>query len=364
MMIQKLALIDLIEGTVNSIAIIIFAIGIIISFLIYRRKKTITNLIQIIMFIVGFFYSLGEVLEAFTTWDKADEFCEFFFIFLSTIVFVVSATAYFEHKLRKSEHNLEILNKNLEQKIEERTKELKDINQKREDFVRSISHELKTPLISLYSSSQYLLDSYEDLTKSEIFKNIKIIKRGGNRLKILTENLLTVYDIESKRYDLLKQKENLTELVKDCINDMELLLKERDLFLKLDINNNYIINLDKNKIEQVILNLLSNAIKNTPPQGFIYVGLKRNNDYIDLIIKDTGIGFTKSEKQIAFKKFGKVDRKVEGKDIIMEGSGLGLYICQEIVKLHKGNIWLESEGRNKGSTFIIRLPISEKYNCL
>jgi signal transduction histidine kinase len=244
--------------------------------------------------------------------------------------------------------------------IKEQLEKLKEIDQIRHDFVRRTSHELKTPLISLYSSSQYLLDSYKELTKSEILRTIKIINRGGNRLKKLTENLLAVYDIESKKYELLKQKENLTELIKECTNDMESFLKERDLFLKLEMKNDFFINVDKIKIEQVIFNLLSNAIKNTPPKGFIYVGLQKKDDYIEIIIRDTGIGFTEPEKEIAFKKFGKVERKVKGKEIIMEGSGLGLYISKEIVKLHKGKIWLESEGRNKGSTFIIRLPISEK----
>ena len=482
---------DLIEGTVNSIALIFFILGIIVSYLIYKRKKTATNLIQILLLIAGFFYSLGEIFEAFTTWNKADDFGDFFIIFLSVIILVVGVTAYFEHRLRESEQKLSILNKNLEQEVEERTRDLraseenyrnlvnnildvifelnldkrisyispqiidlcryhpeeiienkisefihsedletvklslnhtfktgdnsliecrmrqkdgeyiqvsirgslvkingdikiigvirnitdqkraekmikeqleklKEIDQIRRDFVRRTSHELKTPLISLYSSSQYLLDSYGELTKPEILRTIKIINRGGDRLKKLTENLLAVYDIESKKYELLKQKENLTELIKDCTNDMESFLKERDLFLKLEMKNDFFIDVDKIKIEQVILNLLSNAIKNTPPKGFIYVGLQKKDDYIEIIIRDTGIGFTEAEKEIAFKKFGKLERQVKGKEIITEGSGLGLYISKEIVKLHKGKIWLESEGRNKGSTFIIRLPISEK----
>ncbi|MFX1394032.1 MAG: ATP-binding protein [Promethearchaeota archaeon] len=481
---------DLIEGSVNAIALVFFIIGICITFLIYRRKKTATNLIKIILFIVGFLYSLGKVFENFTTWYQAEEFGDIFAISLSIIILVVGVTAFYEHKLRESEHKLFLLNKDLEQQVERRTRELKtseenyrtlvnnildvifelnsdkrisymspqisnlcgykseemidnkisefihnedvstvkrtinntlktgdnsfiecrmrnksgnyvqvsirgslvkrdkdlkiigvirditdqkraetiikeevkklkEIDQIRRDFVRRTSHELKTPLISIYSSSQYLLDSYKEVTESDILRIIKVINRGGNRLKKLTENLLAVYDIESKRLELQTQKENLTDLVKECTNDMELFLKERDLFLKLDINNSFIINVDRIKIEQVILNLLSNAIKNTPPKGIIYVGLKKIDDYVEIIIKDTGIGFTEAEKEIAFKKFGKIERKVKGVDIITEGSGLGLYISKEIVKLHKGKIWLESEGRNKGSIFTIRLPLNE-----
>lgn len=481
---------DLIQGTVNSITLILFITGLFIIILIYKRKKTATNLIKIILFTVGIFYSLGEVLENFAIWSQAEEFGIFFAIFLSIIILIIAVTALYEHRLEESEHKLFILNKDLEQKIEERTRKLriseenyrnlinnildvifelnsdqrinyvspqiidlckynpgdilgreisefihnddinsvkrsfvntfktgdnlyvecrisnkegnfiqvsirgalikiddqlkivgiirditdqkkaekmikeqieklKEIDQIRGDLVRRTSHELKTPLISIYSSSQYLLESYKEITRAEMLRIIKIINRGGDRLKKLTENLLAVYDIESKRLELQKQRENISKLVKECINDMELFLKERDLFLKSELNDVIFINIDKMKIEQVILNLLSNAIKNTPPKGIIYIGLKKKENYLDITIKDTGIGFTDDEKEIAFKKFGKIERRIEGKEIITEGSGLGLYISKEIVKLHKGKIWLESEGRNKGSALIISLPIIE-----
>jgi len=480
---------DLIEGTVNSIALIFFLIGVFISFLIYRRKETATNLMQIILFIVGYFYSLSKVLENFTTWYEADELGDFFEIFLLLIILVIGITAIFEHRLRDSEKQLSILNKNLEQKVEERTNELiaseknyrdlvnnildvifelnsdkkinyvspqvrdlfnyqpgeminhklsefihsediksiknnfnntiktgansfiecrmshksgnyiqvsikgslvkfqndfkiigvirdnteqkkaermikeqiekmKEIDQIRNDFVRRTSHELKTPLISIYSSSQYLLNSYKEDLSEDVLGIIKVINRGGKRLKELTENLLEVYNIDSHRLELKSQNENITDIIKECTNDIMLLLKERDLFLKLDLNEDIIIHLDKTKIEQVILNLLSNAIKNTPPNGIIYINLQNHNDYIDIIIKDTGVGFTESEKDIIFKKFGKIERHGNGEDIITDGSGLGLFISKEIVKLHNGKIWVESEGRNKGSTFTVRLPIN------
>jgi len=346
--------------------VIIFSIKFESSFTIanqiYRKKKTATNLILIILFIVGSFYSLSEIFEAFTSSRDADELGDFFTVFLSIIILIIGVTAYFEQKLRESEQKLYILNKNLEKEVEERTRELKEIDQIREDFVRRISHELKTPLISIYSSSQYLLDSYDELIKSDILRTLKVINRGGDRLKDLIDNFLAVYDIESKRFGLQKKKENLKEIIIECVNDMELLLKERNIVLKLDIKTDFFIDIDKIKIEQVILNLLSNALKNTPPKGFIYIGLKKTNNCIDITIRDTGIGFTETEKEYAFKKFGKIERHVERKEIITEGSGLGLYISKEIVKLHNGEIWLESEGRNKGSTFIVRLPLSENNN--
>ena len=97
---------DLIEGTVNSIAMMFFFSGIIVAFLIFKRKKTATNLLLIILFTVGFFYSFGEVLEAFTTWYDAEEFSEFFTIFLSIIILLIGVTAFFEFRLRETEQKL------------------------------------------------------------------------------------------------------------------------------------------------------------------------------------------------------------------------------------------------------------------
>ena len=402
---------DLIEGTVNSITLVIFLVGIFITLLNYRRKETATNLMLIVLFLVGYLYSLSKVLENFTSWYEADELGDFFEIFLSIIILVIGVTAIFEHRLRESEKQLSILNKDLEKKVEERTNELiaseknyrnlvdnildvifelnsnkkinyvspqvrdlinyqpeeminhklsefihsediesirnnfnntietgansliecrmshksgnyvhvsirgslvkfqndfkiigvmrditeqkkaermikeqiekmKEIDQIRNDFVRRTSHELKTPLISIYSSSQYLLNSYKEDLNEDILGIIKVINRGGKRLKELTENLLDVYNIDSHKLELKSQNENITDIIKECTNDIMFALKERELFLKLDLNEDIIVYLDKTKIEQVILNLLSNAIKNTPPNGIIYISLQNHNDYL------------------------------------------------------------------------------------
>jgi signal transduction histidine kinase len=111
-------------------------------------------------------------------------------------------------------------------------------------------------------------------------------------------------------------------------------------------------------MEQVIINLLSNAIKNSPPNGEVNVILKKKNDWIELIVKDTGIGLTKEEMNSLFTRFGKIERFGEGFEYLdIQGSGLGLFIVKEILNLHGGEIKATSEGRNKGSIFSLRLPI-------
>ena len=97
---------------------------------------------------------------------------------------------------------------------------------------------------------------------------------------------------------------------------------------------------------------------NSLPKGIIYINVQPQENYIDIIIKDTGVGFTEEEKEKIFKKFGKIERKDVDKNIDTEGSGLGLFISKKIIELHDGKIWVESMGRNRGSSFIVRLPIN------
>ena len=107
-----------------------------------------------------------------------------------------------------------------------------------------------------------------------------------------------------------------------------------------------------------ISNLMLNASKFTPKGGLITVSTTIENGFVIISIKDNGIGFNKEELERLFKPFGKVERYGQGLDIVPDGMGMGLYITKELVELHKGMIWAESAGRNKGSTFIIRLPIN------
>jgi len=125
----------------------------------------------------------------------------------------------------------------------------------------------------------------------------------------------------------------------------------------LDLPKKLYLWIDGDKIEQIIANLLSNAINYTPVKGNIWIKLEEIEDFIEISIKDTGIGLTKSEIKKLFIKFSRIERGLEEKkDIVLKGTGLGLYISKGIVELYDGKIWAESTGRNKGSTFIVRLP--------
>ncbi|MFX1420057.1 MAG: PAS domain S-box protein [Promethearchaeota archaeon] len=239
--------------------------------------------------------------------------------------------------------------------IEEYNK-IVELSQIKSDLIMQASHEFKTPLSSIYAASQLLLKNFKEQFDVKPLEFIEIIYRSSQKLRQLIENLLDLSKIESNKLNLNIQKENLVEIINDCYDDLKYWAGNKEIDIKIELPKEIILRIDRIRIEQVIINLLSNAIKFTHQKGNIYIRLKITSQFVDLIIKDTGIGLTKKEKSLLFKKFGRIKRVDKDKDVYLEGTGLGLYISKEIVEHHNGKILVESEGRNKGSTFTIRLP--------
>ena len=243
--------------------------------------------------------------------------------------------------------------------VQEEIQKLKELDQIRKDLISRVSHELKTPLVSVCGASELLLELFDDKMTKESLELIKMIEKGGSRLKYLVDNLLDITRIEYNKFELMPELTNLSDIIKDCSSELMYLIKQRKLNIKLEFPEEIIINIDRIRIEHVILNLFSNAIKNTPPNGNISIKLYQKKNWIEISITDTGIGLTEEEMGIIFTRFGKIERYEEGIEFIdIQGSGLGLFISKEIVDLHGGTIRAESEGRGKGSTFIVKLPTS------
>ncbi|MBY8989173.1 MAG: PAS domain S-box protein [Candidatus Lokiarchaeota archaeon] len=245
--------------------------------------------------------------------------------------------------------------KEAEQIIIEENKALLELNKMRKDIITRVSHELKTPLTSIYGASQILLKHFDGKIGDEALNFIEILHRGALRLKKLVENLIDASRIESGKLELNLQRNDLVKITVECVEEMRYILESRKLSVELTYPNELDFNVDKLRLQQVITNILSNAIKNTPMEGKIYISIIDNHDFVDIKIRDTGIGITEKEKELLFEKFGKMERYGMDLGVDIEGSGLGLFISKEIVELHGGEIIVESEGRNKGSTFTIRL---------
>ena len=246
----------------------------------------------------------------------------------------------------------------IDEMMKSEIKKLKELDQIRSDLIRRISHELKTPLISIFNGSQYLLEHIDTNYSDQVQDIIKLIHMGGYRLRSLVNNLIIAYNIESDEIKLNLKRENLIPTIKNCVEDIVFQANKRKNFINLELLSKLYVEVDKSMIKRAISNILSNAVKNTPTNGNIFISTLDHPNYIDIIVKDDGVGLTKKEKLLLFKRFGKIERFGKGMDVDIEGAGLGLYIANEIVKLHNGEIIVKSKGRNKGSTFIIRLPIN------
>ncbi len=250
--------------------------------------------------------------------------------------------------------------KEAEQLILEENRKLLELENMRENIINRISHELKTPLTLVISGSELLTTVYRNQLKKEAQEITEMINRGGSRLKLLIENLLDTSKIDNHKFELTRKRENLIDLISESIKDLSFFAQNRQLNINLNLPNTIFFNIDKFRMQQAITNILSNAIKNTPKGGDIYITAEENLEYIKIKIKDTGVGLTNEEKIRLFEKFGKIERYGSGLDVDIEGSGLGLYISKHIVTAHNGEILVESEGRNKGSLFIIRLRKKEE----
>lgn len=239
----------------------------------------------------------------------------------------------------------------------EAEQELIKLNSLKSEFLRRTSHELKTSLVSIKGYSDLLLNVHKEKLDDYVLASIVEIKQGCERLESLIQDILNTAELESGAVQLKKKEEDLSFLIKLSIRELRGLINLRNQKINLKIHDKLITAFEPEQIHRVISNLISNAIKYTPPDGIIEIRSEIKDNIIIISVKDTGIGITREEKERLFTQFGKIERYSQGLDIISDGSGLGLYISKKVIELHGGKIWVESEGRLKGSTFYFSLPL-------
>ncbi|MFX1363316.1 MAG: PAS domain S-box protein [Promethearchaeota archaeon] len=236
-------------------------------------------------------------------------------------------------------------------------KKLKEINRLKSEFLSRASHELKTPLVSVKGYTDLILTMYAKELNPEIISKLEEVDKGCIRLQKIINDLLYTSKVESPDLKPKLEKEDLSFLIKFCINELRPLALTREHSLNIEIHESIITLFAKEEIHDVLSNLLTNAIKYTPPRGWIEIKTDLTDDFVIVSIKDNGIGFTKEEKERIFKQFGKIERYGQGLDLGIDGTGLGLHISKKIIESHGGEIWMESKGKDKGSIFYFSLPL-------
>jgi len=233
--------------------------------------------------------------------------------------------------------------------------ELERVERIRKDFVINVSHELRTPLASIQGYTETLMDgALADPDHNMRF--LGIIRHNAERLARLTEDLLTLSRIEQKRQKLEFESYPVNTLLRDSLELVRPIAGKSKLELELDpAPDGTTAWCDPEAISQVLSNLLDNAMKYTSAGGRISVGARPAGRFIELYVRDTGIGIPPDDLPRLFERFYRVD-KARSREL--GGTGLGLAIVKHLVASHSGTIRVESQV-NEGSTFFFTLPVDE-----
>ena len=220
----------------------------------------------------------------------------------------------------------------------------------RRDFVSNVSHELRTPLASLKALTETLEEgALEDPPAARRFL-LRMENEIDNLTQLVTE-LLELSRIESGKVPLKQKPMRPADLVENAFDRMQLQAERTGLKISFECWPNLpYVNIDSNRMEQVMVNLIHNAIKFTPPGGEISIHVSQNENNVVFVVRDTGVGISADALPRIFERFYKADRSRSG-----GGTGLGLSICRHLVEAHGGKIWAESEP-GKGSSFYFSLP--------
>jgi PAS domain S-box-containing protein len=231
-----------------------------------------------------------------------------------------------------------------------------EIDRMKSDFVANVSHELRTPMTSIKGYADLLLMGGAGQVSEQQRGFLTIVKSNADRLSALVNDLLDISRIDKGTVKLSMQPLDISDVIETGLTHMNerIANDHKDMAVGSDIAPNMpLINADFDKLVQVLNNLLDNAFNYTYPGGSVTIGARHEGDAVVLSVKDTGVGIPPENRERVFERFF----RDESNELVMatSGTGLGLAIVRDYVKMHRGDIWFESEV-DKGTTFYVRLP--------
>ncbi len=349
---------EIVDWAIITSSIFVFVGGIIVYVFSSRLSKPLISLTESVHEISSENFSTSEKIIV-----KSDD----------EVGVLASAFVEMSKRLKWSYTKLEDYSKTLEQKVEERTHELREANAKlreqdrmRTDFLSTVSHEIRTPLALVLGFVRIINMKLEkvifphvsvdvdktDKAVTQIKKNINIIKLEGDRLTALIDDILDISKMEAKKVDWQMENLSVDKIVRRALDVTNSFVEMYQLEIVEDIENELpVVRGDSDKLKQVVINLVSNTVKFTE-EGPIICRARRKNNEVMISVIDKGIGIAEADQKKIFEKFSQV--RNEHKDKV-KGTGLGLAICKEIVEHHGGRIWVESKS-GQGSNFTFTLP--------
>lgn len=245
----------------------------------------------------------------------------------------------------------------LAEELKDANEQLKKMDKQKSEFINLASHQLRGPVASLKGYSSMILEgSYGPISK-KIEGVVTRLSQSSNALALIIDDFLNLSRIERGKIEFNFTEGNLKEVVDSAVEELK--QKALDKKLKLTFTakkGNYILNMDAEKVRQIVSNLIDNSIKYTP-KGSIKVHLSEDAGKVLLEVTDTGIGVPPQDMDKLFKKFSRLANANEEN---IQGTGLGLYLAKEVMNAHNGKIWIESEGQDKGSSFFVEFKTKER----
>jgi signal transduction histidine kinase len=230
--------------------------------------------------------------------------------------------------------------------------ELNDLDQLKTDFISIASHELRTPLTVILGYLSFLREE----SSPEMMGQFDTVLDAAVHLRTLIQDMLNFQYVDAGRESLNLERLDVVALVRGLTaqTDETAVAKQQTVTTKLPENPIHIM-ADSSVIEVVLNNLFDNAIKFTPQAGHIEINLENRDEEVWVMVSDDGLGVPADQVERIFKRFYQVEDPL---DRHHEGMGLGLAIVKELVELHQGRVWVESEAE-QGSTFFVALPVVE-----
>lgn len=260
------------------------------------------------------------------------------------------ADGYQEEKIKvKGNYEVEEITESLNNMLDE----MRDTEQRRQEFVANVSHELKTPLTSMKVLADSLLSQPD--APAELYQEFltDINSEISRENKIITD-LLELVRLDRKEGEMHIAQVSINELLEIVMRRLRPMAKQRNIEMVFESFRNVIAEIDEVKISLVFTNLIENAIKYNYDGGEVKVSLNADHKYFFVKVEDTGVGIPEESKKFVFDRFYRVD-KARSRET--GGTGLGLAIAKSAVVMHKGNIKVSGK-EGEGSTFVVRIPLS------
>jgi PAS domain S-box-containing protein len=236
----------------------------------------------------------------------------------------------------------------------EAAEQLREVDRLKSEFLASMSHELRTPLNSIIGYAEVILDGIDGPINEDMEEDVSAIHSSGKLLLNLINDILDLAKIESGQLDLDFTPMSVQDFVKEMVDASSILVKNKNLTLNVEIDPNLpLVQADRIRVQQIMNNLISNAVKFTD-EGGIKVRAEQQDGMVMFSVTDSGMGIPKAKQDLIFERFRQADQSSTRR---AGGTGLGLAITRQLVEMHGGTIWVESE-EGVGSTFAFTLPVA------